>query len=181
MVTGLAALVCVVALNSQWRGPLPGALLVLGGILYGVGFLPARNAWACTSQALLGSGYLIAGALLIAEPLIGALMFAFSLVALLVLLGVVQTTRALFTLHRQWIPAAACGIALAGVGVGILAMVRLPAPWLIGLVAGLALCAQGAAYLRAGRAGRRLATPLRQAGAVARSSTSAAAVWASGT
>jgi uncharacterized membrane protein HdeD (DUF308 family) len=180
---GAAALVCVVMVKDEWWGPLPGMLLVMGGALYGMGFFTACGVRACTVQALVGASYLVAGLFVALDPLLGSLLVNLAVVALLVLVGAAQTVRALWVRHRQWLSAATAGLAMVGLGVTIPVAVRLPAPWLVGLVVGVALCAQGAAYLRLGKAGQRLAAPF--AYPIATTPSVAVApvrgAWASGT
>lgn len=180
---GAAALVCVVMVKEEWWGPLPGMLLVMGGALYGMGFFTACGVRACALQALVGASYLVAGLFVALDPLLGSLLVNFALVALLVLVGAAQTARALWARHRQWLAAAAAGLAMVGLGIMIPVAVRLPAPWLVGLAVGVALCAQGAAYLRLGKAGQRLATPVAYPIATTPSVSIAPVreVWANGT
>jgi uncharacterized membrane protein HdeD (DUF308 family) len=115
-------------------------------------------------QATVALAYAEAGAVLLVDAQFGPPLLLIALSSAFAIGGIAQSVAALLRRHAQWLWEAAAGVLL--VVLAAMMALRWPlsaAPWLC-VAFGLAAAAQGAAYLRLGRAGARLAAPLARRG-----------------
>ncbi len=128
-----------------------GVLLLVGGAVHLWQATRAQGWRSMAIAAAIGVLYLVAGALVVGHPVIGAETLAVALGV--VILGVGAARMLIGFQHRSdpgWVWMLAAGAVGVVLGFLILASVHEGAPWVLGLFVALELIAQGAAMVLMG-------------------------------
>jgi uncharacterized membrane protein HdeD (DUF308 family) len=136
-----------------------GAMFLVGGIFHLIHAFMVKTWSGFLMNVLAGVLYVIGGALIMDEPIAGALLITIFLIAALVVGGALRITVALR--HREiggWWLMVLSG--LVSVVIGILLYGSLPwsGLWVLGTLIGVELLVQGVTWLMFGIALRRLST-----------------------
>jgi uncharacterized membrane protein HdeD (DUF308 family) len=136
-----------------------GAMFLVGGIFHLIHAFMVKTWSGFLMNVLAGVLYVIGGALIMDEPIAGALLITIFLIAALVVGGALRITVALR--HREmggWWLMVLSG--LVSVVIGILLYGSLPwsGLWVLGTLIGVELLVQGVTWLMFGVALRRLST-----------------------
>jgi uncharacterized membrane protein HdeD (DUF308 family) len=136
-----------------------GAMFLVGGIFHLIHAFMVKTWSGFLMNVLAGVLYVIGGALIMDEPIAGALLITIFLIAALVVGGALRITVALR--HREmggWWLMVLSG--LVSVVIGILLYGSLPwsGLWVLGTLIGIELLVQGVTWLMFGMALRRLST-----------------------
>jgi uncharacterized membrane protein HdeD (DUF308 family) len=137
-----------------------GWLFVLGGIIGIVAVAPTQDAPAFVWSLLTAALSVVAGVLLLWQPVTGAVSLTLVLVAFFIAEGVFQIATSIT--YRKVIPSAATWMIVSGLSdlamaVIIVANWPVSAAWALGLLAGINLITSGWAIVLAALAGRQFA------------------------
>ncbi len=137
-----------------------GALLVLSGIVNGAHAFTVRGWSGSLWQVTLGVVSVLAGALLLVNPLIGLATLTLLVIAYLLVDGVAEllvSLRMAGEEGRNWI--AASGVVSLALGVLLWAGFPTTAAWAIGLFVGASLLVTGTSMVAVAMTGRNLEEP----------------------
>ena len=137
-----------------------GWLFLISGIVGLVALFSVHNVPAFLCGLLTAALSVVAGGLLIANPVAGALSLTFVLAALFVVEGVFQIATSFGYRHvmqASWVWLLVSGIADLVLAVIIVAGWPISAAWALGLIVGINLLTSGWALVMAASAGRRAA------------------------
>lgn len=136
-----------------------GCLLLLAGLVQIVQAARGRQHGNAGLMVLAGIVYLIAGALLLFNPLAGALTITIILAAFLIVAGIVRLVHAFSSrTYGKWGWWAAAGVLDVVLGLLIWAQWPVSGLWVLGLFVGIDMIFEGVAYITVANSDRAVIT-----------------------